>query len=93
MVETYVKYGAIALGIVMILWNFVDSKYIISKLFKSKNKTVNTNTASNKENDFLEIVSLWYQLKSKCDECKLSVASDKLDEVFPLLNGVLDDAN
>ena len=30
-------------------------------------------------------------LKNKCDQCNLKVASDKLDEVFPLLNEVLDD--
>jgi hypothetical protein len=89
MMETYIKYGAIVAGILLILWNFIDPKYIISKLFRSKNNPIKVE--SNKETNFLEIVSLWYQLKSKCDECKLSIASDKLDEVFPLLNGVLDD--
>jgi hypothetical protein len=39
----------------------------------------------------LEIVSLWYQLKNKCDEYHLTVASEKLDEVFPLLNKVIED--
>ncbi len=89
----YLKYGAIVAGVLLVLWNFVDSKYIISKLFKQKTTPTPSTKTGNKETDFLEIVSLWYQLKSKCDECKLSVASNKLDEVFPLLNGVLEDEN
>lgn len=86
MVETYIKYGLIVAGCAVILLNFINRQYIMSLLFK---KTA-TNT-ENKETDFLEIVSLWYQLKSKCDSCDLHVASEKLDEVFPLLNGVLDE--
>ena len=35
---------------------------------------------------FLEIVDLWYQLKDSCDKYGLKEASDKLGEVFPLLN-------
>tara|TARA_B100001778_G_C18467781_1_gene574296 strand:+ start:119 stop:400 length:282 start_codon:yes stop_codon:yes gene_type:complete len=35
---------------------------------------------------FLEIVDLWYQLKNSCDKYGLKEASDKLGEVFPLLN-------
>jgi hypothetical protein len=93
MLEMYLKYGAIVAGVLLVLWNFVDSKYIISKLFKQKTTPTQSTKTGNKETDFLEIVSLWYQLKSKCDECKLSVASNKLDEVFPLLNGVLEDEN
>lgn len=88
MIESnYLKIALVALGVVVILSNFIDIQSIVSSLiFKPKSKK-----ESNKQNDFLEIVGLWYQLKNKCDECKLTVASDKLDEVFPLLNGVLDD--
>jgi hypothetical protein len=69
--------------------NFVDIQYLISRLFsRSKVKLV-----ANKEEGFLEIVSLWYQLKNKCDEHNLTVASEKLDEVFPLLNKVIEDTD
>lgn len=88
MIESnYLKIALVALGAIVILSNFVDFQGLVSNLvFRSKTKK-----ESNKQNDFLEIVGLWYQLKNKCDECNLAVASDKLDEVFPLLNGVLDD--
>lgn len=89
MSHNYIIYGLFIAGILCILSNFVDTQKMISKLFIKKNRTNTMST--NKEEVFLHIISLWYQLKEQCDACKLTVASDKLDEVFPLLNGVLDD--
>lgn len=74
----------IASGI--ILSNFVDIPYLASKLL---NRTRQTPTLD-KRTDFLEVVNLWYQLKTKCEEHQLEVASTKLDEVFPLLNQVIE---
>ena len=75
----------IVIGVLILASNLIDVQYWISRLFaKSRIKVV-----QNKEEGFLEIVSLWYQLKNKCDEYSLTVASKKLDEVFPLLNKVL----
>jgi len=89
---TYLIYGLLAVGVLAILSNFFDAKWIIAKLFAKKVKPLAVSSDSNnKESNFLHIISLWYQLKEQCDRCKLSIASDKLDEVFPLLNGVLDD--
>lgn len=68
--------------------NFIDIPYLISKLF-SRSKKIKTEVSN--EEGFLEIVSLWYQLKNRCDQHNLTVASDKLDEVFPLLNQVIED--
>lgn len=87
MIESYqFKIALALLGALIILSNFVDFNGLIAKLaFPSKSQT------SNKQSDFLEIVGLWYKLKNKCDACKLKVASLKLDEVFPLLNKVLED--
>lgn len=91
MLENYVTYGLIGLGILIIGSNFINIQEIVSKLFF---KRVNSNTVVvNKQNEFLTIVNLWYQLKQKCDLCKLTTASEKLDEVFPLLNGALDEQN
>lgn len=86
----YLIYGSIGLGVLILLTNFIDFSYIISKLFfkESANPIL---SVTNKQKDFLEIVSLWYQLKERCDKFELNVASEKLDEVFPLLNGVLED--
>lgn len=85
---TYLIYGSIGLGVLILLSNFIDIPYLVSKLFFGTDKKVNE---SNKQKDFLEIVGLWYQLKERCDKFNLEVASAKLDEVFPLLNGVLED--
>lgn len=90
MLNQYIIYGLLSVGVLAILSNFLDPKWIISKLFAKKNKVVQS-TASSQEEVFLHIISLWYQLKEQCDACNLTVASDKLDEVFPLLNKVLDD--
>lgn len=82
----YFVYGFIGLGCLLLLSNFIDVSYIFSRLlFRKRNIVVN----NDKQKDFLEIVGLWYQLKSRCDQFNLKVASDKLDEVFPLLNEVL----
>lgn len=79
----------IVIALLVLATNFVDIPYWVSRLFaKAKVKVL-----ENKEEGFLEIVSLWYQLKNKCDEYHLTVASEKLDEVFPLLNKVIEDTD
>lgn len=85
----YLFYILIGIGCLSVLSTFIDSKWIISKLFSSKTKQ--QTTVEDKESDFLHVISLWYQLKAQCEKCNLTVASDKLDEVFPLLNGILND--
>jgi hypothetical protein len=81
----------LVVGVLILASNFVDVPYLISKLFsRAKAKVAVVNTEK-KEEGFLEIVSLWYQLKSKCDQYNLTVASDKLDEVFPLLNKIIEE--
>jgi hypothetical protein len=83
------KMALLVVAMFILASNFVDIQYLISRLFsRSKVKLV-----ANKEEGFLEIVSLWYQLKNKCDEHELIVASEKLDEVFPLLNKVIEDTD
>lgn len=86
--ETW-KIALLIVAMFILASNFVDIQYLISRLFsRSKVKLV-----ANKEEGFLEIVSLWYQLKNQCDEYDLTVASEKLDEVFPLLNKVIEDTD
>ena len=87
----YIKISLIILGSLIVLSNLIDFQSLISRLIFKKKTVVTNITTSNKQADFLEIVSLWYQLKSRCDQFNLKIASDKLDEVFPLLNEVLED--
>lgn len=89
MFNNYLIYALLIIGSLAILSNIFDTKWIISQLFTKKN--ANVQTEKGREESFLHIVSLWYQLKDECDKFNLKVASSKLDEVFPLLNGVLED--
>jgi hypothetical protein len=83
------KIALLIVAMFILASNFIDIQYLISRLFsRSKVKLV-----ANREEGFLEIISLWYQLKNKCDEYDLIVASEKLDEVFPLLNKVIEDTD
>jgi hypothetical protein len=74
------------IGVVILLSNFIDISYLTSKVlsFRKENN-------SPSRTGFLEIISLWYQLKTKCDEHNLKIASEKLDEVFPLLNKLIEE--
>jgi hypothetical protein len=87
----YLIYGCIGLGILILSSNYIDVSYIVSKLFFSKKENVVIPVKNSKQEDFLQIVGLWFQLKEKCEQFDLEVACNKLDEVFPLLNGVLED--
>jgi len=68
-------------GLLVILLMKTDVTYLISKLVFWKN----SNTATS-EKEFLTIINLWYKLKASCEKNNFIEASNKLDEVFPLLN-------
>jgi len=89
----YFIYASFGLAVILLLTNYIDFSYIISKLFFSKvNNTIPlTPVETDKEKEFLHLVSLWFQLKEKCEDFNLKIACEKLDEVFILLNGALDD--
>jgi hypothetical protein len=74
------------IGCLLLVSNFIDFQSLLTKVIFGGSKKV-----INKESTFLEIIGLWYQLKVKCDTINLNEASDKLDEVFPLLNKALED--
>lgn len=81
----------LVIGVLILASNLIDIPYLISRLFAKSKVKVGTVETVKREEGFLEIVSLWYQLKSKCDQYNLQVASEKLDEVFPLLNKVIEE--
>lgn len=81
----------IVIGVLILASNFVDVPYLVSKLFSKTKEKSDTIKIERKEEGFLEIVSLWYQLKTKCEQHNLDIASSKLDEVFPLLNQIIEE--
>jgi hypothetical protein len=84
------------LGTLLLVLNFVDIPGLISKIVLTKkeeeivDKPVAPSTNKTEREKFLALVDIWYQFKDMCDEANLVQASDKLDDIFPLLNGVLD---
>jgi hypothetical protein len=79
--EIYTRMGLLLAGLLLILFVNVDFTYLVSKLVFWKKSPV-----LNNDKDFMTIVNLWYQLKSMCDKNNYVEASNKLNEVFPLLN-------
>jgi hypothetical protein len=79
--DIYTRIGLLVAGLLLILFVNVDFTYLVSKLvFWKKSPVVNS------DKDFMIIVNLWHQLKSMCDKNNYVEASNKLNEVFPLLN-------
>jgi hypothetical protein len=59
-------------------------KSFITNLFKRKPKVIVPENSSVK---FLDIVESWHVLRNQCEAYGLHEAVEKIDEVFPLLNG------
>ena len=74
---------AILIAAVLLVSNFNYGPAIawVKNLFK-KTPEVNPKSSVN----FLDVVGSWHTLKSQCKQLELTEASEKLDEVFPLLN-------
>jgi hypothetical protein len=79
-IELIVKIVAVVVAVGLLL-SSVDFSYLLAKL-SVKNGVVDKVD----DNQFLKTLELWYLLKKQCNESKLAAASEKMDEVFPLLN-------
>ena len=90
-IEFILKALALVVAIGLLL-SSIDFSYLLTKFFvKEAKPDDNTEvTVVNESATFLKTLELWYLLKKKCDDAKLSTASKKLDEVFPLLNDNLE---
>jgi|SRR5210317_651022 hypothetical protein len=92
--ETILK-GVALLVAVGLLFSSIDFSYILAKLTvkNDKPKVINKPVAPvvDQDSQFLKTLELWYMLKKQCDEAKLTEASKKMDEVFPLLNDNLEE--
>lgn len=81
-IDLSTRIGLGVAGLLVILLMNTDITYLVSKLVFWKN----SNTTTTSEKDFLTMINLWYKLKAACEKNNFIEASDKLDEVFPLLN-------
>ena len=90
-IEFILKALALVVAIGLLL-SSIDFSYLLAKFFVKEAKLDDNTevTVVNESATFLKILELWYLLKKKCDDAKLSTASKKLDEVFPLLNDNLE---
>jgi len=74
-----------------LLISSVDFSYLLAKIavkneVKVDDKKVVVVPAKDDGPTFLKTLELWYMLKKQCVDSNLQAASEKLDEVFPLLN-------
>tara|TARA_B100001564_G_C20457435_1_gene586378 strand:+ start:118 stop:399 length:282 start_codon:yes stop_codon:yes gene_type:complete len=88
-IDTIIRLAAVGLAAALLL-SAVDFGAAFSKVkgvfkwpFKKREIVV---VEPDPEVQFLHIVDLWHKLKTSCDEQGLKEATEKLDEVFPLLN-------
>lgn len=76
----------VAIGL---LFSSIDISYILAKLTVKKPTVPSVNVPDiplPNGSEFINTLQLWYSLKTACDSNKLTAASEKMDEVFPLLN-------
>lgn len=86
----FILKGIALIVAIALLLSSVDFSYLLAKI-TIKNEVDNdiVTPIVNKVEDgssFLKTLELWYLLKKQCDTYKLTEASKKMDEVFPLLN-------
>jgi hypothetical protein len=83
--EFMLRVLAVMVGGAILLFTLIDFNWLLDKLLQKDTPKV---VPENKKDDklFLHIVDLWYKLKESCESYGLNNASEKLDEVFPLLN-------
>lgn len=91
MFDTIVIIKGLALIVAIgLLLSQVDFSYILASLSVKKKVVDTTPVIADQGDAFIKTLELWYALKKQCDESKLTEASIKLDEVFPLLNDNLE---
>ena len=87
-VDIILRSVAIAVGVGILLSNFVNVRSLIAKLaFKKSAPSISPVVLGKVDNsNFIGIVDMWYKLRTACVQASLPDAVAKLDEVFPLLN-------
>tara|TARA_B100001564_G_scaffold358181_1_gene376165 strand:+ start:13834 stop:14112 length:279 start_codon:yes stop_codon:yes gene_type:complete len=87
-IDILLRFSAVALAAVLLL-STVDFSFFFKKitsLFKWPFAPKKPAIEAKEEVEFLEVIDLWYKLKHSCEVYGLKEATEKMDEVFPLLN-------
>lgn len=90
----FILKGVAVVVAVGLLLGSIDFSYLLAKLtIKDENITPDGKVVVKirEDSQFLRTLELWYLLKKQCDDAGLSNASEKMDEVFPLLNDNLEE--
>jgi hypothetical protein len=88
-IELVLRILAIVVGLLLVASCYwVDFNYLLAKMLLKKKPVVETDVevVVDTGDQFLHIIDLWYKLRAQCVDAKLDLATQKLDEVFPLLN-------
>ena len=94
--ETILKVGALTLGALILISNFVKVEDILSlalRVLTPKTPVVPPapEVPVSDDEQFLHIVDLWFQLRNQCEEYGLPKAITAIDKVFPLLNDKIEE--
>lgn len=88
---SFVQIVCITLGVLIII-STIDLKSIKAYLSDKQNQIddkptqpVNVVIKPESKDELVSIVQKWQSLKTACDNNKLTQASSKLDEIFPML--------
>jgi hypothetical protein len=82
--EFFLRTVALLVGVLILFFTLTDFNWILDKFLNKENTPASEPSKNDKL--FLHIIDLWYKLKYNCELYGLKNASEKLDEVFPLLN-------
>ena len=86
----FILKGVALVVAVGLLVSSIDFSYLLAKIAVKKEVKVDDKiivvTPKDDGPSFLKTLELWYLLKKQCADNDLQAASEKLDEVFPLLN-------
>jgi hypothetical protein len=88
-IELVLRILAIVAGLLLVASCYwVDFNYLLAKMLLKKKPVVekDVEVVVDTGDQFLHIIDLWYKLRAQCVDAKLDSATQKLDEVFPLLN-------
>ena len=91
----FILKGVAVVVAVGLLLGSIDFSYLLAKLTIKDNENITPDgkvvVKIREDSQFLRTLELWYLLKKQCDDAGLSNASEKMDEVFPLLNDNLEE--
>lgn len=92
--ELILRISAVVIGATILLTSVLNIESIISwilGLFEKEAAPEAPVAEDDEDAQFLNIVNLWHQLRSECDDYGLPKAVVAIDKVFPLLNDKIEE--